>query len=371
MVDNHNADNPTGAAGIEEGVEEETATRVRPYDATKIRITTKSWSLRQVIDDISDGTIDLFPDFQRSYVWKSYQQSRLVESILLGIPLPSFYFNADETNTMQVVDGVQRLTTIQRYYRGEFALSQLEYLTDLVGRSFPELDTAWRRRFQQTQILVHVIEPQTPPELKFDIFRRLNTLGTPLTAQQIRHCLSRARSRDLLARMASGPAFVRATRGAYLFDPGMTARELALRFIALRDFDRDAYTGFETLDDFLIAVTRRLDDPKAASDRELDAVVEAFETAMSRAWDAFGTGAFRRSESSQINRALFDSWAVALAEVDDETFGRRRGEIARDAKRAMDTDAAYVRSFSEATGYAGRIEMRLEKAREIVRGSPQ
>src|ERR1039458_1566567 len=82
-------------------------TDVEPWDPGKIRITTKNFSLRDVVDQIQEKEIDLSPDFQRDYVWKRRQRTRLVESILLGIPLPAFYFNQSSDGTYQVVDGVQ------------------------------------------------------------------------------------------------------------------------------------------------------------------------------------------------------------------------------------------------------------------------
>ncbi|MGK4002477.1 DUF262 domain-containing protein [Sorangium sp. So ce1036] len=96
----------------------ESSSLAKPWDPSKIRINTKPFSLRQVVDMINDDDIDLAPDFQRLYVWKPAQRSRLFESVLLGIPLPAFYFNQDFQGAMQVVDGVQRLTTIHRFVAG-------------------------------------------------------------------------------------------------------------------------------------------------------------------------------------------------------------------------------------------------------------
>ena len=159
-----------------------------PWDPEKIRIHTKHYSLRQVVDMVGDRDLDLAPDFQRGYVWKESQRGSLIESLLLGIPLPSFYFNEDPDGRMQVVDGVQRLTTITKFVTGEsFELRELTYLHDLEGRAFAQLDGVFRRRLLGSQFVAHVIDPQTPYRVKFDIFRRLNTGGTPLSAQEIRH----------------------------------------------------------------------------------------------------------------------------------------------------------------------------------------
>jgi hypothetical protein len=114
---------------------------VRPWDPGKIRITTKSFSLRDVVTQITDKEIDLAPDFQRDFVWRERQRTRLIESILLGIRLPAFYFSQDNDGTYQVVDGVQRLSTISSFMNNHHVLSKidLEYLNQLDGLTYTEL----------------------------------------------------------------------------------------------------------------------------------------------------------------------------------------------------------------------------------------
>ena len=127
-----------------------------PWDPEKIRIHTKHYSLRQLVDMIADGDIDLAPDFQRHYVWKPRQRWSLIESLLLGIPLPSFYFNENTSGLLQVVDGVQRLTTIFQYVtQKSFALGPVTYLHDLEGRGFDDLAAMFRRRLNSAQFVAH------------------------------------------------------------------------------------------------------------------------------------------------------------------------------------------------------------------------
>jgi uncharacterized protein with ParB-like and HNH nuclease domain len=115
---------------------------IKPWDPKKIRITTKNFTLREVVDQIAEKDIDLAPDFQRDFVWKQRQRTRLVESVLLGIPLPAFYFNQDRDGTYQVVDGVQRLTTIRLFMTDDHTLDQsdLEYLQELDGKRYSDLE---------------------------------------------------------------------------------------------------------------------------------------------------------------------------------------------------------------------------------------
>ena len=114
----------------------------RPWDPESIRVATNSFSLRNMIDLIADGSLDLAPDFQRLQVWNRVQRAHLIESILLQIPLPAFYFAEDVEGMLQVVDGVQRLSTISDFVtggsngKGRFPLNGLEYLADVKGKTF-------------------------------------------------------------------------------------------------------------------------------------------------------------------------------------------------------------------------------------------
>lgn len=346
----------------------------KPWDPAKIRISTKPFSLRQIVDMINDGDIDLAPDFQRLFVWKSIQRSRLIESILLGIPLPAFYFNQDPEGAMQVVDGVQRLTTIHKFIQGE-PLSNLEYLKQWEGYTFSQLDMVSRRRFQQTQIFVNVIEPQTPDDVKFDVFRRINTGGSPLTAQEIRHCMSRKRSRDLLKRLIELASFRTATDGAFAHERRMADREVALRFCAFRSLPTlEDYRQFASLDSFLLDFTRRVDGIPASrsplSDAEVEKLSSEFDRAMSNAALVFGDIAFRKyritaKRRGPINRALFESWAVALADYQAADLEPHTEKILQEARQRMG-DYDYNSSITQGTGDISTIRLRFEVARGIL-----
>lgn len=352
----------------------------KPWDPSKIRISTKPFSLRQVVDMIEDGDIDLAPDFQRLYVWKPAQRSRLIESVLLGIPLPAFYFSQDPQGAMQVVDGVQRLTTIHRFVKKKESLHQLEYLKQLEGQTFDGLekvDKLLRRRFQQTQIFVNVIEPQTPDDVKFDVFRRINTGGSPLTAQEIRHCMSRKPSRDLLKNLISLPSFHRATDGAFEDERRMADREVALRFCAFRSLrDLDEYRPFASLDSFLLDFTRRVDGVHSSlpgiAGSEIQQLSLDFDRAMRSATVIFENAAFRKyplraERRGPINRALFESWAVALADYEPERVSPNRAKILQLAREHMEK-SEYNAAISQGTGDYNKVRLRFRVAREILEG---
>lgn len=354
----------------------------KPWDPAKIRITTKTFTLREIATQIEQKELELAPDFQRAYVWKERQRTRLVESILLGIPLPAFYFNQDKDDTYQVVDGVQRLSTINRFITNQHELSagHLEYLKDVAGKNYGSLEASLRRRFASTQIVVHIIEPQTPDEVKYDIFSRVNTLGSPLSPQEIRHAMSKVRSRAFLLRLAHLESFAEATCKLFFKrhngqdvrdDHRMMDRELVLRFCAFRLTSLEAYRGFESLDAFLLQFTKRIDgaDP-ALCDTDLDALERAFAQAMTNAHKLLGKLAFRRTRLSgkgrgPVNRALFESQALALADVDWATLEPRRDAVVA-ALQSLCADADYISAVTVSTGDPEKIRVRLERTRQAV-----
>ena len=340
-----------------------------PWDPEKIRIHTKHYSLRQVVDMISDGDIDLAPDFQRNYVWKDWQRWGLIESLLLGIPLPSFYFNEDDTGRLQVVDGVQRLTTIFNYVtKPAVKLGKVTYLRDLVGQGFEDLASLFRRRLNSSQFVAHVIDPQTPYRVKFDIFRRINTGGSPLSAQEIRHCMSKDRSRQFLKELVEHPSFGTATGNALIGHPRMADREVALRFVAFRLFTPIDYAQHASFDEFLGFVTERLDDPAGEN---IEMLRDDFVRGMDNSFAVFEEHTFRKwpwhsTRKSPINRALFESWGTVLADYDETTVQSGREDLVKRARDMMTADQDFFNSISGSTGDLRNVRTRLAKVREAV-----
>ena len=161
----------------------------------------------------------------------------------------------------------------------------MTYLHDLEGQGFDDLAAMFRRRLNNAQFVAHVIDPQTPYRVKFDIFRRINTGGSPLSAQEIRHCMSDARSRKFLKELATDESFSTATGNALRDHPRMADREVALRFVGFRLFTPDEYAQHGSFDEFLGAVTKQLDDPAGQSLNKLRA---DFVRGMTNSYAVFG-----------------------------------------------------------------------------------
>lgn len=366
-------------AGEGTGVELETTdenelavAEIEPWDPDKIRVSTKNFSLRNVLDMIDANDLELAPDFQRNRVWKARQKSRLIESLLLQIPLPAFYFAEDANGLLRVVDGLQRLSTIHGFVRGEeFELNDLEYL-DKNGSNFSNLEPALQRRLHNAQFVVHVIDPTTPEEVKYDIFKRINTGGEPLNAMEVRHCMSRTRSRNFLKQCTTSTAFETATGGVLKNHVRMQDREAALRFCAFRVLgDIANYDNYGSLERLLDWAVSQLDDMKALPDAKLAELFDDFEAAMSNATLVFGDHAFRKwpttsERYSPINRALFESWAVVLADFDQDTLTPIVSKIVAETRVAMTTDPDYIASISSSTSDARRVEKRFAVPQRLL-----
>ena len=279
---------------------------------------------------------------------------------------------------MQVVDGVQRLSTINDFVTGDrdrgggFPLNGLEYLGDVKGRRFNDLPAVWKRRIYNTQIVAHVIEPSTPAAVMYDIFWRINTGGTPLKAQEIRHCVSKQRSRAFLKELAETAAFETATSGKLRNHRRMVDRELALRFVAFWCRGPEGYLRNDSLESFLLRATRSLDDEHEIDAPALLEIRSAFERGLSLAHKVFGGHAFRKwpkgmDQLAPINRALFETWTVELARA-DKAVVQENAEMIKDlARQGMASDSGYMASVSSATGDVRSVQVRFEKTRSFIR----
>ncbi len=362
------ADPSEPGSGLEAETEDSAITV--PFSPEKIRITTKPVLVQQILSRLEDGAMDLNPDFQRlDEAWDDQRRSRLIESVLLRIPIPVFYVSADENDLWRVVDGVQRISALRRFAANDFPLRRLEYLRSFEGRRHDGLPRSLQRRIGETTFGFHIIEPGTPREVMFNIFTRLNTGGKPLNKQEIRNALHGGPVREYLKRLAKSDAFLRATDRS-INHRRMADRELVLRFLSFHIEPWENYSGGD-LDDWMGTSMDRInamDDPgRAHLERD-------FTKAMNAAHEVFGRRAFRRpfadgARRPPVNRALFDSWSVAFArrsqpELDSLAQNRLRlvdglGDLVRE-------DPDFKEAISSSTGDVGRVRKRFRAVDDLI-----
>ncbi len=341
-----------------------------PFDPTLIRVESKSMTIDLLLTRMRENEIDLMPDFQRKPgIWTDAAQSRLIESILIRIPLPAFYMDATDDEKWLVVDGLQRLTTLKRFVIDQdLRLNGLEFLTNLKDKKYDDLPRNFQRRIAETQVTLYLIEKGTPPKVKFNIFKRINTGGLPLSAQEIRHALNQGKATKFLARLANSEEFKKATNNSISNDR-MADREAVLRFFAFTiipyiEYKIQDYDGF--LNDVMIAMND-MDDQKLL-------VLEGqFRRSMAAAFDLFGSWAFRKryhanAKRSQINKALFESWSVNLGKLGDDELRllKERKDDLNKKFIALMNDREFDSAISQGTGDIKKVRRRFEKIAQII-----
>lgn len=353
-----------------------------PYDPSKTIIDTKSLSLDVLVRRLEYEEIDLEPEFQRSAgLWNDERMSRLIESILIRIPLPVFYFDASLDSKWLVIDGLQRLSTFKRFIvQKELRLSRLEYLRHLEGKNFAEVPRDLQRRIEETQCTVHLIRPGTPSDVKYNIFRRINTGGLVLTAQEIRHAMNRGgAANQFLRELAALPEFAAATADSVPTER-MEDRELVLRFVAFshtpyREYGKkvrfESVEADENLDLFL---TRHMAVINQATALERDEIKATFSRAMVLARAIFGEDAFRKrydfgNRRNPLNKALFDAWSTLLGGLTatDAIRLRDRSMSLRTAfVTALAKDRLFDQAVSQSTGDPKKVVKRFETIERII-----
>lgn len=346
---------------------EEYSSIVKPFDPNKVDIDTRVYTIQNVVNDINDRFIELHPEFQRSdEVWSKKQMSRLIESLILSIPLPSFYFDVVDDNKIEVVDGLQRLTAISRFVKNEYQLKDLEYLAEFENNRFNELNAIYKRKILNTNINCYVIRKDTDENVKNSIFTRLNTGGEPLTPAEIKNAMFRGQASDFIKEMADTEEFKMVTRNT-IKRKRMLDREYVNRFFAM--YFITSYNVDYSYDTVMIDALKKI---RASNKNEIKEYKADFLNAMKRSYDLFGEIAFRKATTngySKINRALYECTTVSLSKLSDLQYNRINKEKFIKNYNCLLHDKEFVDSISHSTFERKSIETRYNKIGGIIKKS--
>lgn len=361
--------------GVEHEPELEGETReIDPFDPTFIRIETKTITVDLILRRINGEAIDLQPDFQREAgIWDDTRKSRLIESMLLRIPLPAFYIDASDEDRWLVIDGLQRLTAINSFMGSKnLTLRNLEFWQEYNGKTFDELTRPLQRRLEETQLMLYLVQQGTPHKVKFNIFKRINTGGMPLSGQEIRHALNQGASTRLLEELAKSNEFQTAV------DKGvspmrMTDRECVLRYLAFKLRSPNEYSPRDDLDSFLNDGMQQINKLGKENPQDLDTLRYDFKRAMKAARRIFGNEAFRKYFPNHhrrlpVSKALFEVWSVNLDKLQDEQINllvRRKASLMGKFAKLMD-DTEFMSAISSSTGDSKRVHCRFKRIEEII-----
>ena len=391
-----------------------------PFDPNQIAINTKIVNVTDLMRRLEQQTIKLDPDFQRREVWDMERKCQLIESLLLKIPIPLFYVAADSSERWTVVDGLQRISAIRDHTLGKdyldyklkkgeqseskkipqkgagFPLKGLSFCADeLEGKRMIDLEhdeklIKYYNRIVETNFTFVIIDPSTPEEVKFNVFKRINTGGMQLTSQEIRNALYGGPATRLLNELSSTKEFKTATTCS-VKDNRMEDKELILRFLAFHLRDPFKYGKTYNIDNWLseamiiINALPNLDNRdfkkliakgKVNKDDILitstDKLKKDFILAMCRGYNLFGEHAFRKSCPGQrrtpINKSLFETWGVLLSQLNETEYNnlvKSKNDLMKEYESIL-RDDRFIIDISRDSMKKTSVENRYTKIRNLI-----
>lgn len=314
-----------------------------------------------ILRRIEDKNLILRPDFQRTSVWDNTKKSRLVESLLLNLPIPPCFLAEDENGVRVVVDGQQRLNSVDDFYHGRYALSGLQVLKDLNGKKWAELPPKLDRKILQRVIRTLVISHHSNPGIRFEIFERLNSGGEPLTEQEIRNATMRGEFNKLLNTIANSPDFLASMR-AKRPDPRLRHHELILRFFAVRSAVKDYRPPLKMI------LSEYMRENREPGIEPVQCLKNLFSNAFENAQVVYGDDAFRRYREkdgksgfeSAVSKAVFELEMISLSYFETSVVQPRAADIKSAFMMLSTTNNEFSDSLSRATDHRKRFYNRLD-----------
>ena len=336
-------------------------------------------SFRELIDRFNEGGL-VKPELQRKYVWDKSEASRFIDSLLLGLPVPSIFLAKTKDEQMLIVDGYQRIMTVYDFVRGIFSSDDKVFKltrSDKInarwrGKAFAELSETEQRKIKNTTIHAIIFVQEQPAGTNtslFQVFERINTSGSSLLSQEIRNCVSQGKLNNLLFELNKLPEW-RTLFGLAVEDVRMRDLEFILRFFSLSSssFKQETKEG-SSLKRYLNVYMNENRDP---TDAELAAYRKRFTDTVLFLHDHFGGAAFHNISSThpdrlvtKFNPTIFDSLMIAadfaLAQGDTPLLAN-----AEEKRRQLLTDPGYRLSISKETMRTASIRTRISKAAKIL-----
>ena len=348
---------------------------VKPFNPNDIDIDTPSFSVGFLIDSIKDGEINMKTDFQREdNLWSSAQQSRLIESILLGLPLPAFYFDTTGEK-WDIIDGLQRCCAIENFcVKKTLKLTGLEFLGKKEGSEddylnnlgFDDLPAFLQRSIIRRPIVIFKIK-KAPLRVRYYLFKRLNTGGLVLTPQEIRNAIFQGNATNTVNKLARLDEFKRATDWR-ISSSRMEDRDFVSRFIAFYLIDYKEYKP--GLDDFINSSMEILKN-KDAEQIKID-----FKKSLLLAIDIFGNDAFRKRTHKNdnrrpINKAYFEVITSLFAKLSDTEINllKQNKELFKSNLIRLMNNDRFFRSLSQGTGTTDTVKNRFSMFQQTLQKS--
>ena len=322
----------------------------------------RDFPLSTIRDMFSEGDIIPQPDYQRDYVMDDRRASKLVESLIMGIPIPTVYLCEENDGTYSVIDGQQRMTSFVRFLNNDFSLKGLEELTELNGKKFKDLDKTYQRTIKSSS-LNSIILTKESQELKYEIFARLNQGSLRLKPQELRNCIYRGSFNNMLEEIAESNKLL-----PILFleeNKRKNYQEYILRFYALRNYLEYSTSMTKTMNDYM---SKHQND----EEKEIENAKKLFNKTIDIVKQVFGDTAFcvyDRSKKDFIRKfsgPVYDSIIIACSYFDNHDLMVNSDEIRSQVLEVRKNNADYQDFTYAATGSKNRVIGRINMIYNII-----
>lgn len=350
---------------LQTSVEDKNDGGLYPYDPAyeNIEIGEDPFSVFEYLRQLEKGKIKIQPDFQRNQVWSKVQKSKFIESIILNFPLPPIYLNETKESTYIVIDGLQRSTALQEFYKGAYALTGIEAIPKYNTKKFKDLPEVLQSKFEDKKLTVFVLKPSTPMVVIYDLFNRINTGGTQLNRQEVRNCIFIGKSTQLLKDLSEEIYFKKAISYG-VSEKRMKDREVILRYLSFRWFDFEKeYSG--DMSDF---VENAMKSINRKSDHEIEQIKNDFKRVMNVSYSIWQNQNFRiptDQTRGTINIAIFETVCNYLSFKSDDFLLLNKKIIKRNYFTLI-KNSIYFEAVTKSTGNKVKVLDRFKIAHEIL-----
>ena len=336
-------------------------TSLGDYPIDDLLIRNDSRTIHDVIRRIDQGNYVMDPDFQRDFIWPEDKQSKLIESVIMRIPLPVFYMAEDDDGRMVVVDGLQRLSTFQRFVKDGLKL-RLPDRTRLNGKRFSDLSSKLQNRIEDCNLIFYTIDSKVGERARLDIFERVNS-GAPLSRQQMRNSLFMGQGTRFLKEETQTDIFLKATGGS-LNKKTMRDREFVNRFCAFRILPLREYHG--DMDEFLANCLEKMN---GSDESKLLQLSTEFRRGLANNVELFERHTFRKHEPDQKRRSVLNAslWDVMASGLARYAEGRvvACADSLRQAIYGLLEDEDFNAAITYGTNDTKKVKSRFRKTRKI------
>lgn len=329
-----------------------------PIDTVLVR--TENRTIYDVIRRIERGGFVMHPDFQRDFVWAEDKQSKLIESVLMRIPLPVFYLAENRAGEVVVVDGLQRLSTFQKFLGDGLSL-RLPKQAELDRKKFKDLPSKLQNRIEDFNLVFYILDAKVAPQARLDMFERVNS-GEHLSRQQMRNCLYNGEATEFLKEEARTEVFRRATGHSLDDHKQMRDREFVNRFCAFHLISLDEYKG--DMDDFLAKALIKMN---GFTSEEMEGLRKKFQVCLRNNVTVFEEGGFRKRRSgwrSVLNASIWDVMTTGLADYSESSV-KHNAEALKTAFFNLLGDPDFEAAITHSTNVSGKVRRRFAMAEKM------